>query len=175
MAGPARREPDLEELKRQAVVDGRRPVVGAILRNREGEVFVHRRGPGRVFLPNGWDVLGGHVEDGESLLEALAREIEEESGWTLTGRPELIYTVDWETNEGGSPNRRREFDFLVEVDGDLEHPRIERPQHTEYRWIGRDEIHLLDENDGRDFGIVRHIVELGLDAPPTGSPTMRQP
>src|SRR5205823_760328 len=87
-------------LRRQAIEDGRRPVVAAIVRNREGKVFVHRRGPERVFLPNGWDVLGGHVEDGESLLEALAREIEEESGWTLTGRPELVYTVDWETNEG---------------------------------------------------------------------------
>jgi 8-oxo-dGTP pyrophosphatase MutT (NUDIX family) len=165
MPDPTGPEPDLEELRRQAIEDGRRPVVGAIVRNHEGKVFVHRRGPDRVFLPDGWDVLGGHVEQGESLLGALAREIEEESGWKLTGRSELIYTVDWETNEDGSPNRRREFDFLVEVAGDLEHPRIERPQHTAHLWIGRDDIHLLDENDGRDFGIVRHIVELGLDAP----------
>ena len=138
--------PDLARLQEEAEAAGRRCVVGALVRDERGRVFVHRRGPNRVWLPNGWDVLGGHVEAGESLLEALAREITEESGWQL----------------GGTPNRRREFDFLVEVQGDLAHPRLERPQHTEYRWIGQDELALLDENDGRDFGIVRQIVELAL-------------
>jgi 8-oxo-dGTP pyrophosphatase MutT (NUDIX family) len=155
---------DLGELLDSALADGRRPVVAALVRNPEGKVFIHRRGPDRNYLPNGWDVLGGHVEAGESLLQALAREIEEESGWRLIDTPRLIYTVDWETNDGATPNRRREFDFLVEVDGDLEHPRLEWPQHTEYRWIGRDELDLLDENAGEDFGIVRRIVELALNA-----------
>jgi 8-oxo-dGTP pyrophosphatase MutT (NUDIX family) len=102
------------------------------------------------------------VEAGESLFEALAREITEESGWHLVGTPRLILTADWETDEDGTPNRRREFDFLVEVQGDLAHPRLEWPQHTEYRWIGPHEVDLLDENAGRDFGIVRQIVELAL-------------
>jgi 8-oxo-dGTP diphosphatase len=155
---------DLTELQEQAEADGRTPVVGALVRNPGGQVFVHRRGPDRRYLPNGWDVLGGHVEAGESLLDALAREILEESGWRQSGTPRLIYTVDWETLDDGTPNRRREFDFLVDVEGDLEHPRLESPQHTEYRWIGRDELDLLDENGGRDFGIVRHIVELALNA-----------
>src|SRR5436309_820874 len=150
----------LDELLDAALAEGRRPVVAGLLRNPEGKVFIHRRGPDRNFLPNGWDVLGGHVEEGESLLAALAREIEEESGWRLIGTPRLIYTVDWETSNEGTPNRRREFDFLVEVEGDLDHPCLERPQHTEYRWIGRDELALLDENDGEGFGIVRHIIEL---------------
>ena len=154
--------PDLEGLQAEAEADGRRCVVGALVRDQRGRVFVHRRGPERVWLPNGWDVLGGHVEAGESLLEALAREITEESGWHLVGTPQLIFTADWETDEDGTPNRRRELDFLVEVQGDLAHPRLEWPQHTEYRWIGPEEVALLDENEGRDFGIMRKIVELAL-------------
>jgi hypothetical protein len=154
--------PDLERLQAEAEAEGRRCVVGALVRDHRGRVFVHRRGPNRVWLPNGWDVLGGHVEAGESLLEALAREITEESGWHLVGTPRLIFTADWETDEDGTPNRRREFDFLVEVQGDLTRPRLERPQHTEYRWIGPEEVALLDENAGRDFGIMRKIVGLAL-------------
>jgi 8-oxo-dGTP diphosphatase len=157
-------ESELAALQERAEADGRRCVVGALVRNHDGRIFVHRRGPARSYLPNGWDVLGGHVEAGETLLSALAREIEEESGWRLIGTPRLIYSADWETDDNGRPNRRREFDFLVEVDGDLEHPRLEWPQHTEYRWIGKDDLNLLDENAGRDFGIVREIVELGLAA-----------
>src|SRR5207302_7439071 len=128
--------PDLERLQAEAEAAGRRCVVGALVRDARARVFVHRRGPNRVWLPNGWDVLGGHVEAGESLLEALAREITEESGWHMIGTPRLLFTADWESNEDGIPNRRREFDFLVEVQGDVAHPRPERPQHTEYRRIG---------------------------------------
>jgi 8-oxo-dGTP pyrophosphatase MutT (NUDIX family) len=158
--------PDLARLQADADAEGRRCVVGALVRDDHGRVFVHRRGPDRRYLPNGWDVLGGHVEPGETLLEALARELEEESGWQLIGSPELVYVGDWETDEDGAVIRRREFDFLVEVAGDLQHPRLEWPQHTEFRWIGEDELSLLDENGGRDDGIVRHIVELALGQPP---------
>jgi 8-oxo-dGTP pyrophosphatase MutT (NUDIX family) len=154
--------PSLHELQREAQAEGRRAVVGAVVINREGRAFVHRRGPDRNFLPNGWDVLGGHVEAGETLLEALAREVEEESGWRLTGTPRLIFMADWETIDHGRPNRRREFDFLVEVEGDLDHPRLEWPLHTEYRWVGLEDLDVLDENAGRDDGIVRHVVEMGL-------------
>lgn len=154
---------DLDALQARAEAEGRRPVVAGLVVNGEGKAFVHRRGPDREFLPNGWDVLGGHVEDGETLLQALGREVEEESGWHLKGTPRLIYVVDWETTDDGSPYRRREFDFMIEVEGDLEHPRLERPQHTEYRWITRDELDLLDENGGKDHGIVRTIVEMALN------------
>jgi 8-oxo-dGTP pyrophosphatase MutT (NUDIX family) len=152
----------LEAQQRQAEADGRHAVVAAVVINPEGRAFVHRRGPERQFLPNAWDILGGHVENGESLLGALAREIEEESGWRLIGTPRLIYVVDWETVDHGTVNPRREFDFLADVEGDLDHPRLERPLHTEYKWVGLDEIDLLDENAGRDDGIVRHVVELAL-------------
>jgi 8-oxo-dGTP diphosphatase len=158
--------PDLARRQADADAQGRRCVVGALVRDDDGRVFIHRRGPDRRYLPNGWDVLGGHVEAGETLLEALAREIEEESGWQLIGSPELVYVADWETDEDGAVVRRREFDFLVEVAGDLQHPRLEWPQHTEFRWIGEDELSLLDENGGRDDGIVRHIVKLALGQPP---------
>jgi 8-oxo-dGTP pyrophosphatase MutT (NUDIX family) len=154
---------DLDVLQARAEAEGRRAVVAGLVVNADGKAFVHRRGPDRQFLPNGWDTLGGHVEDGESLLGALAREVEEESGWRVAGTPKLIYVVDWETTDDGSPYRRREFDFLIEVDGDLDHPRLEMPQHTEYRWIGRDELDLLDENGGKDHGIVRTIVAMALN------------
>ena len=153
---------DLEQLRREAETDGRRPVVGALILNNEGSVLVQRRGPDRAFLPNGWDLVGGHVEAGETLLDALRREVAEETGWTVVGEPQLAFVGDWWTDRGDPSSARREFDFLVEVDGDLDAPRLEWPKHTESRWIGRDHVALLDDNRDRDDGMVRHLAELAL-------------
>jgi oligopeptide/dipeptide ABC transporter ATP-binding protein len=57
--------------------------VGAVIVDAEGRAFVHRRGPNRTLVPGCWDLPGGHVEPDEAPLDALRREIEEETGWHL--------------------------------------------------------------------------------------------
>jgi mutator protein MutT len=55
-------------------------IVGALLLNEQGEVFVARfsKVAGQYAIP------GGHVEYGETIAEALVRELEEETGLTPT-------------------------------------------------------------------------------------------
>ncbi len=153
---------DLEILHAQARADERRPVVGALILDRRGRVFVHRRGPDRAFLPNGWDLVGGHVEAGETLLQALRREVTEETGWTVGGTPQLVFVGDWWADPSDPSSARREFDFLIDAEGDLDRPRLEWPKHTEFRWIDASGVTLLDENGGRDDGLVRHLAEIAL-------------
>ena len=125
-------------------------------------MFVHRRGPDRRFLPNCWDLVGGHAEPGEDLLAALRREVHEETGWTVRGTPELMHVEDWTSDGVDGPEPHREFDFYVEVDGDFDHPRLELPKHVEFRWIGPEDTGVLDENRGADKGFIRDIVEKAL-------------
>ena len=153
---------DYRQLQAQADADGRRCVVSGLILDPSGRAFVHRRSWERAFLPGGWDVAGGHVDAGETLLEALEREVWEETGWRVVGSPQLVYVADWTYDDADPTSLRREFDFLVEVEGDLGRPRLERPQHIEFRWIGLEDLAVLDENGGRDQGIVRHLVELAL-------------
>ncbi len=155
--------PDLDALAAAAaIVDGCRPVVGALILDSDHRLFVQRRGSQRRLLPGTWDIVGGHVEPGEGLLEALGREVSEETGWCLRGQPQLIHIIDWTPPGGEGDPWRREFDFLVEVDGDLHRPRLEWPQHTGFRWIGVDDLALLDENRGADDHMIRHLAELAL-------------
>ena len=146
--------PDLAALQAAAEAEGLRVAVGALVVDGEGRAFVHRRGPDRELFPGLWDIVGGHVEPGESMLEALAREVEEETGWRLVGTPVLAHVADWDG--------RREFDFLVDVEGDLSRPRLEVPEHVEFRWLGPDDLSLLDENRDVDGGAIRRLVELAL-------------
>ena len=79
----------------------------------------------------------------------------------VAGVPQLAHVADWDSLEDGRPVPRREFDFLVEVVGDLDRP-LERPKHVEFPWIGAEDLAVLDENRGEDVGLVRHVVKLAL-------------
>jgi 8-oxo-dGTP pyrophosphatase MutT (NUDIX family) len=58
--------------------------VGALIRDDQQRVYVQRRTAERRLLPGIWDIVGGHVEAGETPEQALAREVEEETGWNRT-------------------------------------------------------------------------------------------
>ena len=93
--------------------------VGALIRDGRGRVFVQRRSVTRRLFWGIWDIVGGHIEAGETFEAARAREIEEETGWTLRRIGARI--ADWEWEYDGVV--RRELDYLVEVDGDRTRPR----------------------------------------------------
>ncbi|MEU8844329.1 NUDIX domain-containing protein, partial [Streptomyces roseus] len=92
--------------------------VGAVILNRDGKAFAQRRSPHRRLFPDTWDIVGGHVEVGESLLEALAREVREETGWHLCRVRRFLGASTWTGDDGAG--LRHEADYLVEVEGDLE-------------------------------------------------------
>ena len=52
-------------------------VVAAIIENENNEILCALRSP-EMTLPNQWEFPGGKVEQGESLFEAIEREIKEE-------------------------------------------------------------------------------------------------
>lgn len=59
-------------------------IAAIILENDHGEFLLYLRDnkPGIPF-PDHWDLIGGHVEDGETPEEALVREVREELGIKL--------------------------------------------------------------------------------------------
>ncbi|MFI1094910.1 NUDIX hydrolase [Streptomyces sp. NPDC020917] len=118
--------------------------VGAVILNRQGAAFAQKRSPDRRLFPDTWDIVGGHVEPGESLMSALAREVEEETGWRLRRVRRLLSVSSWTGDDGGGV--RHEADYLVDVDGDLDHPVLEWAKHSAYGWFSADNLHRLKEN-----------------------------
>jgi 8-oxo-dGTP diphosphatase len=129
--------------------------VGALIGDGHGRWFIQRRSPQRRLLPDTWDIVGGHVEPGETPEEALRREVYEETGWTVTRVLGTVAEYRWRGNDG---LERLETDFHVAVDGDLGSPRLEEGKHTEYRWLGPDELDLLLENREPGDDLLRTIV-----------------
>ncbi|WP_028648877.1 NUDIX domain-containing protein [Nocardiopsis sp. CNT312] len=141
--------------------DGRTWVAGAVIADPRGRVFAQRRSPTRKVFPHCWDIVGGHVEPGETMLQGLAREIEEETGWRLAAVLAELFSLDWDPGDGVT---RREIDYLVRVEGDLSAPRLEPDKHTDFLWVDDDTVDVL--RDDRDPGdcFITDVVRKGLDA-----------
>jgi 8-oxo-dGTP pyrophosphatase MutT (NUDIX family) len=137
-----------------------RQVVGAVVVDN-GRAFVIRRSPDRRLLPGCWDVPGGHVEPGETNAEALARELEEETGWKLARIVAELGEHRWQGDDGVA---RVEVDYLVTVEGDLGNPTLEREKHPEHSWVGLSGLDQLEEGQQPWGDIVKRVVERGLRA-----------
>lgn len=149
-------------MQAQAESEGRQCLVGALIANPRGQLFVQKRSLDRPLFPGTWDIAGGHVEPGETLYEGLAREVNEETGWRLVRLQAIVGVFDWNAGEHGFRTPVREFDFLVEVEGDLEQPRIEPDKFTEFRWVGPDDLEVLAENRPAEDHIPQILVQRAL-------------
>ncbi|MEK0446132.1 MAG: hypothetical protein RLZZ399_1453 [Verrucomicrobiota bacterium] len=112
--------------------------VAAILRNPEGRILICER----LGNPGAWQFPQGGVDAGESLEEALAREIEEEIGVTrdLCRPIAQAGPFRYEFGDGrkvkGFHGKDQHF-FLVHFSGSPEAIRVDlpNPEFQAYRWI----------------------------------------
>ena len=60
-------------------------IAAIILENDKGEILLYLRdNKPDIPFPNHWDLIGGHIEEGETPEEALLREVKEELDINLT-------------------------------------------------------------------------------------------
>ncbi len=108
-------------------------VVAAII-VKDGQVFCAKRPPEKV-LGDLWEFPGGKVESGETLEEALHREIKEELGISIRIQESLMSLVHrYDTHEV------QVHTYLCDwVDGELT-----LHVHTDSKWLSVSELETLD-------------------------------
>jgi len=114
-------------------------VAAAILLDAQGRVLLvgnDWQGYGNVR----WTLPGGVVERGESTLDALSREVREETGLTITAIQHLAYAVHVEDER--RDDRAVSFAFLAAYDG-LLNPRDPDGFIVEARFVPVDEVERI--------------------------------
>ena len=114
-------------------------VVGALLVRGDTVLLAHRS-PLKRWYPDVWDLVGGHVDDGEAPERALQRELAEELGVQVDddelGNP-VAHVVDPSGEDGGLDIRIWAVDSW---DGDV----VNRTdEHDELRWVSRHDVASL--------------------------------
>ena len=118
-------------------------VSAAIIDTKERKVLLAKRCAETLF-PLHWCTPGGVVEDGESRMGALFREIHEElKVWPIGGAMfQLLYKHEREVGE--EKNKVTVFCYLIPADyiADIEHAQC-GDKTVEIKWFGPDELDAL--------------------------------
>ena len=109
--------------------------VGAILVDN-GRVLLGRRAGHKTFA-GCWDVIGGHVEPGETIDAALHRELSEELGITGSSATYIETLVIGDGNGSSVPLH------LFAIPGWRGTPGVRNDEHDELRWFDLAEAAVL--------------------------------
>lgn len=109
--------------------------VKVIIKNSDGLILLLRRAD--HYLTNGleaWDIPGGRIKPEEALMDALAREVEEELGVELIGSPTLLIAQDIFVSHKDLHVVRLTYLHTMDVANVTL-----SEEHYEYRWVALDE------------------------------------
>ncbi|MEX0286292.1 MAG: NUDIX domain-containing protein [Paracoccaceae bacterium] len=123
-------------------------IVNGVL-TRDGQVLMARRTAHRRTYHDSWSFPGGHVGDGETLEQALVRELREEIGVTATPGLLLHSFSDNDTY----PEKPVTF-YLFAVNNWQGVPVNHGDEHSELRWMPFDEAGQLPDLTFPDYAPV---------------------
>ena len=122
--------------KGESIPEGYYPmVVMVVIRNSDGEFLMQKR----VEAKGGdWGVTGGHPKSGETPLEGIVTEVQEELGLDFSNET----FIEYDSGCDGSDCYKM---YFVNKDVDLEDITIQEEELSEVRWFSMDELNHMVE------------------------------
>lgn len=101
-------------------------VVGAVVAH-DGKILLLQR-PADDFMGGIWELPSGKVDPGETLDQALIREVKEETGLDIARIRKYLGEFDYQS---GSGKKSRQFNFTVDI---LDPEPVQLTEHDAYTW-----------------------------------------
>lgn len=106
-------------------------------------LLIVKRDENDELYPGAWEFPGGHLENGETLVEGLKRELKEEIGLNRDFESRIISYDDEVKNKNGELIHNLEINFLIPVNKE-EIEVVLSEEHSDYKWVTKDS-ELLDD------------------------------
>ena len=127
--------------------------VKIFLKNKEGKYLIVERSSEKYGKTKGsFDIVGGRIDPGTTLIENLKREVQEETQLVITSEPKLIHAQDIIPNEERHIVR---LSYVGETEGE---PVLDMSENISYKWMNIEEMKMEPHLDV----YVREIIEKGM-------------
>ena len=116
--------------------------VKIFLKNKEGKYLLVKRSSENYKGTSGnWDIVGGRIEPGSTLIENLKREVEEETNLQILSEPILICAQDIILK----PERHIvRLSYVGNTEGI---PVLDTSENTEYKWLSLGGMKVQEDLD----------------------------
>lgn len=134
-------------------------VVGAII-EKDGKIVLVQESDAKRADHGKWNQPAGWLDVGENPLQAVSREVEEETGFSFTPKAILgIYSLvreDISTPEKGTPHAIK---IIFIGDTDFSNPKALHDDVSNIKWFGPEEIESMDIDTLRDLDIKKEVAD----------------
>jgi 8-oxo-dGTP diphosphatase len=104
------------------------------------QLLVVRRADTELTFPNKWELPGGHVEEGETIYEALRRETIEETGLVVQDVVGQFEELRWTSRTGEKESVQ--FNFVATIQQPYK-VTLNAEEHSDWKWVEEDDINSL--------------------------------
>jgi len=141
--------------KEAMVADQIRLVSRVILKNDNGEYLLQKRADDMFIYPGFWDSsAAGHVDEGETPIEAAYRELVEEVGISDIDLVEIGQHYNEMEERSGYISKIFSHIFIGKFTGDIKNLKLEPAEVTRVEWFSKHKIlNMINNGDKVTAGV----------------------
>ena len=120
--------------------------------NEKGEVLMQKRSDNKNRHPGEWAKTGGHVESGETVEDALQREVKEEVGALISKENIDLISIFRSHNPA---NNFFVYSFITVVNYKIEEYELQKEEVAEIKYFTIEELEQAKKEDNKEYAFSR--------------------